>query len=309
MAQPRKAGTQRQGAPRQQPPSRPSAASRARSRAAAERARRARINRHLGFAALIAVLVVVVVVGMKFVIARIGERDDVATAVPTNDYKPVKCTPERVHTSLTPKATQAGRPVVFEVTLQNTSTSNPCYIDVGWSNVDVQVTSGSTHIASIAACHKGAESKRLLLDRKYTATAKLTWNGGVAASGCGDTSKSANSGTYKAELTFKDNTAAKAQASFALDQPAPQPSQNPGESGEPSGGSGDNPGGGQTPNGGQTPDNGKQTHENGGQTPGNGKQTPSGSQTPEGGQTPGGGQRPGNGQVPGNQSQNPGGAG
>ena len=227
---PGKAGAQgragARGAParRQQPRSRPSAAARARSRAAAERERRARVNRRLGFGALVAVLVVVVVVGMRFVLARISEQDETATKVPTNDYKPVKCTSELVQTTLTTKGGSAGRPVAFQATLRNASKSHPCYIDVGWSNLDVNITSGSAQVASIAACHGGAESKRLLLDRGYTATVSLTWNGGTSASGCGNTAKGAKPGTYKAELKLNDNAAAKAQASFALEQTAPSAS-------------------------------------------------------------------------------------
>ena len=291
-----------QGGParRQQPRSRPSAAARARSRAAAERERRARINRRLGFGALVAVLVVVVVVGMRFVLARISEQDETATKVPTNDYKPVKCTSELVQTTLTTKGGSAGRPVAFQATLRNTSKSHPCYIDVGWSNLDVNVTSGSAQVASIAACRRGAENKRLLLDREYTATVSLTWNGGTAASGCGNTAKGAKPGTYKAELKLNDNAAAKAQASFALEQTSPAPSasepgqQNPSQPGQqnPSQPGQQNPGQpGQNSNEGQSPNG--DGNAGGGQTPGNPAQNPSqpGQRSSGGpGQAPGGGQ-------------------
>lgn len=225
---------------------------------------------------------------MRFVLARISEQDETATKVPTNDYKPVKCTSELVQTTLTTKGGSAGRPVAFQATLRNASKSHPCYIDVGWSNLDVNITSGSAQVASIAACHGGAESKRLLLDRGYTATVSLTWNGGTSASGCGNTAKGAKPGTYKAELKLNDNAAAKAQASFALEQTAPAPSasqpgpnssqpgqRNPSQPGQ-------NSGDGQSPNGNP-----------GGQNPGNAGQNPSqpGQQGSGGsGQAPGGGQ-------------------
>ena len=221
---------------------------------------------------------------MRFVLARISEQDETATKFPTNDYKPVKCTSELVQTTLTTKGGSAGRPVAFQATLRNTSKSHPCYIDVGWSNLDVNVTSGSAQVASIAACRRGAENKRLLLDREYTATVSLTWNGGTAASGCGNTAKGAKPGTYKAELKLNDNAAAKAQASFALEQTSPAPSasqpgqQNPGQPGQ-------NSNEGQSPNG--------DGNAGGGQTPGNSGQNPSqpGQQNSGGpGQAPGGGQ-------------------
>lgn len=226
---------------------------------------------------------------MRFVLARISEQDETVTKVPINDYKPVKCTSEMVQTTLTTKGGPAGRPVAFQATLHNTSKSHPCYIDVGWSNLDVSVTSGSAQVASISACHGGAENKRLLLDRGYTATVSLTWNGGTSASGCGNTAKGAKPGTYKAELKLNDNAAAKAQASFALEQASPAPSegqpgqQNPSQPGQSSSE-------GQSPNG--------DGNAGGGQTPGNSGQNPSeqnpsqpGQQSSGGpGQAPGGGQ-------------------
>ncbi len=223
---------------------------------------------------------------MRFVLARISEQDETATKVPTNDYKPVKCTSELVQTTLTTKGGSAGRPVAFQATLRNASKSHPCYIDVGWSNLDVNITSGSAQVASIAACHGGAESKRLLLDRGYTATVSLTWNGGTSASGCGNTAKGAKPGTYKAELKLNDNAAAKAQASFALEQTAPSASQPGPNSSQPGQRNpsqpGQNSGDGQSPNGNP-----------GGQNPGNAGQNPSqpGQQGSGGsGQAPGGGQ-------------------
>lgn len=226
---------------------------------------------------------------MRFVLARISEQDETVTKVPTNDYKPVKCTSEMVQTTLTTKGGPAGRPVAFQATLHNISKSHPCYIDVGWSNLDVSVTSGSAQVASISACHGGAENKRLLLDRGYTATVSLTWNGGTSASGCGNTAKGAKPGTYKAELKLNDNAAAKAQASFALEQASPAPSegqpgqQNPGQPGQSSSE-------GQSPNG--------DGNAGGGQTPGNSGQNPSGQNPSQPGQQSSGGpgQAPGGGQ-------------
>lgn len=234
---------------------------------------------------------------MRFVLARISEQDETVTKVPTNDYKPVKCTSEMVQTTLTTKGGPAGRPVAFQATLHNTSKSHPCYIDVGWSNLDVSVTSGSAQVASISACHGGAENKRLLLDRGYTATVSLTWNGGTSASGCGNTAKGAKPGAYKAELKLNDNAAAKAQASFALEQTSPAPSegqpgqQNPSQPGQ------QNPSQpGQSSSEGQSPN--ADGNAGGGQTPGNSGQNPSGQNPSQPGQQSSGGpgQAPGGGQ-------------
>jgi len=56
-----------------------------------------------------------------------------------------------VETTIKPRNAAAGQPVVFDVTLHNKSTTNPCYINAGWSNLQVNVTSGSAQVASLAA--------------------------------------------------------------------------------------------------------------------------------------------------------------
>ena len=102
------------------------------------------------------------------------------------------------------------------MTLHNKSTTNPCYINAGWSNLQVNVTSGSAQVASLAACKAGPENRQLLLDRNYTASVRLTWHGKASASGCGNSGETAKAGTYVAELTFQDKTAAAAKESFTL---------------------------------------------------------------------------------------------
>ena len=71
-------------------------------------------------------------------------------------------------------------------------------------------------VASQAACKAGPENRQLLLDRNYTASVRLTWHGKASASGCGNSGETAKAGTYVAELTFQDKTAAAAKESFTL---------------------------------------------------------------------------------------------
>ena len=150
--------------------------------------------------ALAALLVVALAVGIRFVISRLNAHDEAA----------------KVETTIKPRNAAAGQPVVFDVTLHNKSTTNPCYINAGWSNLQVNVTSGSAQVASLAACKAGPENRQLLLDRNYTASVRLTWHGKASASGCGNSGEAAKAGTYVAELTFQDKTAAAAKESFTL---------------------------------------------------------------------------------------------
>ena len=166
--------------------------------------------------ALAALLVVALAVGIRFVISRLNAHDEAAKEVPSDLYSPVACNPNMVETTIKPRNAAAGQPVVFDVTLHNKSTTNPCYINAGWSNLQVNVTSGSAQVASLAACKAGPENRQLLLDRNYTASVRLTWHGKASASGCGNSGEAAKAGTYVAELTFQDKTAAAAKESFTL---------------------------------------------------------------------------------------------
>lgn len=166
--------------------------------------------------ALAALLVVALAVGIRFVISRLNAHDEAAKEVPSDLYSPVACNPNMVETTIKPRSAAAGQPVVFDVTLHNKSTTNPCYINAGWSNLQVNVTSGSAQVASLAACKAGPENRQLLLDRNYTASVRLTWHGKASASGCGNSGETAKAGTYVAELTFQDKTAAAAKESFTL---------------------------------------------------------------------------------------------
>ena len=183
---------------------------------AREAARRRAIQRLAGMGALAALLVVALAVGIRFVISRLNAHDEAAKEVPSDLYSPVACNPNMVETTIKPRNAAAGQPVVFDVTLHNKSTTNPCYINAGWSNLQVNVTSGSAQVASLAACKAGPENRQLLLDRNYTASVRLTWHGKASASGCGNSGETAKAGTYVAELTFQDKTAAAAKESFTL---------------------------------------------------------------------------------------------
>ena len=172
-------------------------------------------------------MVVLAIVGVgfagKYIMGQLRERDAAVVPNPAASYTPVRCAPTNVDTSMELAGTRAGSAVTFTVTLKNLSESNPCYIDVGWGNMDVNITSGDAQVASVAACEPGKQSTLLLLDRGMETTRTLTWNGGVGE-GCVSPSVNASQpGTYLAELRFGDSSAKFVQQTFVLYGPEGQP--------------------------------------------------------------------------------------
>ena len=181
--------------------------------AAEQRARRVRLV--VVLAVLVVALICVVFAG-KFIMGQLHDRGKAVQPNPAASYTPVACAQSSLQASVEGSGATAGQPVTFTVTLPNTSANNPCFVDVGWGNMNVNITSGSAQVSSVSACQQGAESKLLLLDRDMEVTRTLTWNGGVG-DGCVDPNSYASQpGTYIAELSFKDAAAPPAQVSFVL---------------------------------------------------------------------------------------------
>lgn len=133
---------------------------------------------------------------------------------PVKDWAPVACTTSMLDAQLEiPESSAVGSEIPLKVNLHNTSNAKPCYVDVGWDNVDIEVTSGDDQIVSSQTCEMGEESKQLLLDRDLETSFTLSWLGGR---GC-DASNLAQAGTYKATLTFGDEAAGEESAVFVLE--------------------------------------------------------------------------------------------
>ncbi|MDY5150809.1 hypothetical protein R6G98_09330, partial [Actinotignum timonense] len=166
------------------------------------------------FAAL--AIVIGAVVTFKFAASRSQEHAEAQAAVPTAFYEPVACTPDMLRMRVTNNERGAGAPVSFSVELTNKSTTNPCYVDAGWGNLNVSITSGGHQVANTAACQAGDEHRRLLLDRGMDAVTTVTWPGGNEGAGCGSAGSLSTPGTYKAEAIFADGAASPATAVFEL---------------------------------------------------------------------------------------------
>ncbi|MDE1654192.1 hypothetical protein PWJ82_02955 [Actinotignum schaalii] len=166
------------------------------------------------FAAL--AVVIGAVVTFRFAASRSQEHAEAQAAVPTAFYEPVACTPDMLRMRVTNNERGAGAPVSFSVELTNKSTTNPCYVDAGWGNLNVSITSGGHQVANTAACRAGEEHRRLLLDRGMDAVTTVTWPGGNEGAGCGSSGSLSTPGTYKAEAIFADGAASPATAVFEL---------------------------------------------------------------------------------------------
>lgn len=174
-------------------------------RVRAVKARRRKIG--LISAGLLVAVICVALVG-KFVIGQLQDRSTATVVSPTSQYTPVACTSSDLDVAIAvTDSVVAGGAANFTVTLHNTSTQNPCYIDVGWGNMTVGVTSGSAALASTADCQSGSESSLRLLDRDMETTVSVQWNGGIGT-GCVDAATNpSQAGTYQAALTFDDSDA------------------------------------------------------------------------------------------------------
>lgn len=165
---------------------------------------------------MLVLLVALLAVAGKYVLGRIDDRNSAVAPDPTASYAPVKCTASQVTTALEVKGSTAGQEVTFTVTLTNTSETNPCYLDVGWANMNVTITSGSAYTAATSDCESGSESTILLLDRGMETTRTVSWSGGVGSGCVAPEDNASQPGTYVAEVAFSDSTAPIAQKSFVL---------------------------------------------------------------------------------------------
>lgn len=131
---------------------------------------------------------------------------------PVEKWAPVACDSKVLEADLVVDDSAVGSDIPLTVNLHNTSDTKPCYLDVGWSNVDIAITSGDDKLASTRESHVGDENKQLLLDRDMETSFTLTWNGGREF----NTEDLAQAGTYKATLTFVDEATDKRTAAFVL---------------------------------------------------------------------------------------------
>lgn len=178
-----------------------------------EQQKAARRRRIIIFIAMIAGIILLAAAALYLLNGRASSGAPVQED-PVEKWAPVACEQSSLDAELEiPSSSSVGSEIPLKVNLHNTSDAKPCYVDVGWDNVNVIVTSGDDEIVSSQTCEMGDQNKQLLLDRDMETSFTLSWRGGR---GCG-TGDLAQAGTYKATLTFSDQAADEETAVFTLE--------------------------------------------------------------------------------------------
>lgn len=178
----------------------------------------------------------------KFVFDRLNDEADIQVADPIAERSPVACTSEMLDTNMKArvgtgsqedkktgeKDKWADAPVVFTVSLRNTETMHPCFVQVGRDNATVAITSGNDAIASLASCETSTvEHRQLLIRPETTATFEIGWNG-RRGDGCLPDGTLSRPGTYKGVWKTEDGTTGEATAVFELPDLEPEPAEEAG---------------------------------------------------------------------------------
>ena len=151
----------------------------------------------------------------------------VVVASPTVEDSPVACSADNVDVKLTPSSVYAGRPITFALEITNKSKTTPCYFDAGYSNLGVELTSGTDTIVDTRACKGGKANRLLLLDTEYTTKMSIGWDGTFSGSTCKSGGAASKPGTYVARVVTGDGYLMESGVPFELvpvPAPAPKPS-------------------------------------------------------------------------------------
>ncbi|MDK8319926.1 hypothetical protein [Actinobaculum massiliense] len=172
---------------------------------AAQLEERQRIRRiiMIGLGAVLILIVAFVVFAYAY--GKVTERQEAVLEKPDQLYQPTQCTNAMLKASLAMTGAVAGSPSTFHVNLTNTSEDNPCFIDVGWKNLTVEITSGGAHVSDTGVCQVGPQSNILLLDRQMSATYDVAWTGTVSGKACATNGDWARPGTYQARAILNGN--------------------------------------------------------------------------------------------------------
>lgn len=107
------------------------------------------------------------------------------------------CPPASVGVSATTDALSysSGVSPVLTLTVTNTG-AEPCQVNVGTSQMEFIVTSGSDRIFSSADCQQSGKDLMKTVQPNTVETAKFTWDRQRSAPGCSDVSSNPSPGTY-----------------------------------------------------------------------------------------------------------------
>ncbi|WAP51893.1 hypothetical protein OL239_00550 [Arthrobacter sp. ATA002] len=89
----------------------------------------------------------------------------------------------------------AGTSPMLTMTVTNTG-EEPCEVNVGTSQMEFTVTSGSDRIFSSVDCMQASQDLMMVIEPKSVETAKFSWERQRSAPGCAEVSSNPNPGTY-----------------------------------------------------------------------------------------------------------------
>lgn len=169
------------------------------------------------------VFLVLALLTLNYVSGRIQDQSAITPDDDSKSFAPVACTADMVDSSMRVDAPAEGdSPITFTITLRNTSSEHPCYIDVGRENISLDITSGDQPIVDLSTCESaGKEYKQLLIDRDMTTSFTVTWNRHSGRE-CSAKAPVALPGTYHVVWTTKGQSALEAKDVFEI-KPPPEP--------------------------------------------------------------------------------------
>jgi hypothetical protein len=107
------------------------------------------------------------------------------------------CPTDAVQVSATTDALSysAGTNPMLTMTVTNNG-AEPCEVNVGTSQMEFMVTSGSDRIFSSVDCMQDSQDLMMVIEPKTVETAKFSWDRKRSAPGCAEVSSNPNPGTY-----------------------------------------------------------------------------------------------------------------
>ena len=128
-------------------------------------------------------------------------------AAPSQSPAAAVCPPASVGVSATTDALSysSGVAPVLTMTVTNTGTE-PCDVNVGTSQMEFIITSGSDRIFSSADCQQGGEDLFKTIEPNTVETAKFNWDRQRSAPGCSEVASNPNPGTYSFTARLGDTS-------------------------------------------------------------------------------------------------------
>ena len=99
----------------------------------------------------------------------------------------------------------AGTNPMLTMTVTNNG-AEPCEVNVGTSQMEFMITSGSDRIFSSVDCMQASEDLMMVLKPKTVETAKFSWERQRSAPGCAEVPSNPNPGTYMFTARLGGNT-------------------------------------------------------------------------------------------------------